>query len=43
MKQLRANFLSLKDQLPDNIVIIDASKTKEEVFSQIKEEIDRLL
>lgn len=43
MKQLRKNFLDLKNQLPDNIIIIDASKTKEEVFAQIKEEIDKLI
>lgn len=43
MRQLRTNFLNLKSQLSDNITIIDASKTEEEVFNQIKEEIDRLL
>ncbi len=43
MKELRTNFLNLKDQLPDNVIIIDASKTKEEVFSQIKEEVDKLI
>ena len=39
MKTLRQNFLDLKNKLDDNIKIIDASKTKEEVFEQIKKEI----
>ena len=39
MNKLRDNFLRLKDELDDNIIIIDASKTKEEVFDQIKKEI----
>lgn len=43
MSELRKNFLKLKYHLKDNIKIIDASKTKEEVFQQIKTEIDRLL
>jgi dTMP kinase len=43
MKQLRLNFLQLKEELEDNIRIIDASKSKEEVFEQIKKEIDKLL
>ncbi len=43
MKELRKNFLKLKDELDDNIKIIDASKSKEEVFEQIKEEIDKLI
>ena len=33
----------LKDELGDNIKIIDASKDKDEVFEQIKEEIDKLV
>ncbi len=43
MNKLRDNFLRLKDELDDNIIIIDASKTKEEVFEQIKFEIDKSL
>ncbi|MBU0614833.1 MAG: dTMP kinase [Nanoarchaeota archaeon] len=43
MKELRKNFLRLKDELEDNIVIIDASKTKEEVFEQINKEIDKII
>ena len=43
MKKLRKNFLNLKTQLKDNIKIIDANKPLEEVFEQIKEEIEALL
>jgi len=43
MKKIRENFLSLKDQLDDNIITIDASKTKEKVFEDIKKEIDKIL
>ncbi|MEA2036364.1 MAG: dTMP kinase [Nanoarchaeota archaeon] len=43
MKSLRQNFLMLKGQLDDNIVITDASKSKDEVFTQIKEEINKLI
>ncbi|MBW2989189.1 dTMP kinase [Candidatus Woesearchaeota archaeon] len=43
MERLRKNFLDLKDKLDDNIRIIDASKSKEKVFKQIKEEIDLVL
>jgi len=43
MKDLRQNFLNLKKKLADPIEIIDASKTKDEVFEQIKEKIDTLL
>lgn len=43
MKKLRKNFLELKKHLEDNIVIIDASKTKEEVFEGIKKEADNIL
>ncbi len=35
MEKIRNYFLKLKEQLDDNIVIIDASKSKDEVFSQI--------
>ncbi len=43
MKELRENFLKLTDELDDNIKIIDASKSKEDVFKQIKEEIDKII
>ena len=43
-EKLRHNYLALKDQLPnENIVIIDASKSVEEMFSQIKVETDKIL
>ena len=43
-EKLRHNYLALKEQLPnENIVIIDASKSVDEVFSQIKAEIDKIL
>ena len=42
MKELRQNFLKLKDELDDNIKIIDASKSKGEVFEQLKREVDKL-
>ena len=35
LKKIRKNFLELKKKLDDNIVIIDASKSKDEVFEQI--------
>jgi len=43
MKELRQNFLKLKDTLDDNIKVIDASKSKDEVFEQIKVEIDGVI
>ena len=43
MKKLRKNFLDLKNHLEDNIVIINASKPKEDVFEDIKKEIDKIL
>ena len=42
--KLRHNYLALKDQLPnENIVIVDASKSIDEVFSQLKAEVDKIL
>ncbi len=35
MEKLRKNFLKLKDNLDENIYIIDASKSRKEVFKQI--------
>ncbi len=43
MKELRKNFLNLGDVLDDNIKVIDASKSKDKVFEQIKKEIDDVL
>lgn len=43
MKELRQNFLKLKDALDDNIKVIDASKSKDEVFEQIKVEINGVI
>jgi len=43
MGELRENFLGLKDELEDNMKIIDASKSKDDVFKQIKKEVDELL
>lgn len=36
MKILRQNYLDLKNLLDENIIIIDGSKSKEEVFEDIK-------
>jgi len=43
MKKLRGGFLNLKDVLDENIKIIEASGTPDEVFEQIKKEIKALL
>lgn len=43
MRELRKNFLRLKEILGDNIVIIDASKPVETVFESVRSEIDKLL
>ena len=43
MKKIRENFLNLKNHLEENIITIDASNTKEEVFEDIKKEIDKIL
>ena len=42
MKILRENYLKLKEQLDENIVIIDGSKSIEEVFIEVKENIEKL-
>jgi len=43
-ESLRKNYLKLKDILEgENIVIIDGSKPIDEVFSQTKEELDKIL
>jgi dTMP kinase len=43
MVGLRKKFLELPNFLHDNIKIIDASKTPEEVFDSIRKELDALL
>ena len=43
MQKLRKNFLDLSIHLDDNIKIVDASKNPDEVFKDVKEEIDKLL
>lgn len=43
MVSLRKNFLNLQDILGDNIVIIDASKPKDDVFDQIKKQVEKLI
>ena len=43
MEELRNNFLKLKEELDDNMKIIDSSKSKDGVFEQIKEEVDKLI
>lgn len=43
MEELRGNFLSLKQKLDDNIVIVNASLPIGKVFENIKKEIDELL
>lgn len=43
-EKLRRNYTELKNQLPnENIVIIDASKSINEVFEQIRKEVDKIL
>jgi len=43
MKKLRGKFLEMPGLLNDNIKIIDASKGKEDVFEDIKEEVESVL
>jgi dTMP kinase len=43
MGQLRKNFLKICSELDDNIKVIDASGSKGDVFSQIRDSLDRLL
>jgi len=43
MKKLRRRFLEMPKLLNDNIKIIDASKSKEDVFEAITEEASKLL
>ncbi len=43
MKKLRQRFLEMPKLLNDDIKIIDASKSKEEVFEDIRKEIENML
>lgn len=43
MRNLRGRFLQLPKILKDNIKIIDASKEADEVFEDIKKEVDKML
>lgn len=43
MEKVRRNFIELKELLPDNIKIIDATGSIEEVFQAIKKELDKLI
>lgn len=44
LKQLRENYLKLKDLLPEeNIKVIDASRPVEQVFADIKVEVNELV
>ena len=43
MKKLRKKFLELPGILGDNIKIVDASKDADEVFGNIRKEIDKIL
>ena len=43
MKRIRANFLELPKLLKDNIKIVDSNKSLNEVFSDIKKEVDNIL
>jgi thymidylate kinase len=42
MNKLRERFLELPRLLKDNIKIIDASRVLNEVFNDIKKEVDKL-
>jgi thymidylate kinase len=43
MQKIRANFLKLPKLLKDNIKMIDSSKSLNEVFENIKKEVDIIL
>lgn len=43
MNKLREKFLELPRLLNDNIKIVDASRAKDEVFGDIRKEVDKLL
>lgn len=43
MKKIRNNFLRLPELLDDNIKIIDSSKPLQEVFEDVRKEVDKIL
>ncbi|MBI2655052.1 dTMP kinase [Candidatus Woesearchaeota archaeon] len=43
MKKIRENFLKLPKLLKDNIRIIDSDKSLNEVFNDVKKEVDKIL
>lgn len=43
MKRIRKNFLKMPKLLDNNIKIIDSSKTLNEVFEEVREEVDKVL
>ena len=43
MKNIRKNFLNLPKLLDDNIKIIDSSKSLNDVFKNVKKEVDKVL
>lgn len=43
LEKLRQAYLDLREKLEDNIVVIDASVSKEDVFESIKKEVDKFL
>jgi len=43
MQRLRKQFLLLKDQLGDNIIVIDANQTSKKVFEEVRKNVDDLL
>ena len=43
MKNLRRRFLEMQKLLNDDIEVIDASKSKEEVFEDIRQQVENML
>ena len=43
MKKIRENFLKLPKLLDDNIKIIDSSRLLENVFEDVRKEVDKIL
>lgn len=43
MKEIRQNFLKLPKLLKDNIKIIDSNKSLNEVFENVRKEVDKIL
>lgn len=42
-KEVYNGYIDLINKYPENVVLIDASKSKEEVFKQVKSEVERIL